>query len=58
MRVRVCDLQLLLELASAVFLGPEYRGTHDHILLPPFWDSPNLEVQLYPRAPARLFVTT
>jgi hypothetical protein len=30
---RVCRLQLLLVLASAVILGPESRGTRDHILL-------------------------
>jgi hypothetical protein len=29
----VCRLQLLLALASAVILGSESRGTHDHILL-------------------------
>jgi hypothetical protein len=33
-RGRVCSLQLLLPLASAVILGSESRGTHDHILLP------------------------
>jgi hypothetical protein len=27
----VCSLQLLLVLASVVFLGPKLRGTHDHI---------------------------
>jgi hypothetical protein len=33
-RGRVCRLQLLLlALASAVILGPETRGTRDHILL-------------------------
>jgi hypothetical protein len=32
-RERVCRLQLLLALASAVILGPESRGTRDHILL-------------------------
>jgi hypothetical protein len=32
-RGRVCRLQLLLSLASAVFLGSESRGTRDHILL-------------------------
>jgi hypothetical protein len=35
------------------FWGPEFRGTHDHILLSPFWDSPNLDGQMpvfiYPR---------
>jgi hypothetical protein len=33
MRGRVCCLQLLLALASAVILGFESRGTRDHILL-------------------------
>jgi hypothetical protein len=32
-RGRVCRLQLLLVLASAVILGPKSRGTFDHILL-------------------------
>jgi hypothetical protein len=32
-RGRVCRLHLLLVLASAVILGSESRGTHDHILL-------------------------
>jgi hypothetical protein len=32
-RGRVCRLQLLLALASAVFLGSESLGTRDHILL-------------------------
>jgi hypothetical protein len=41
-RERVCRLQLLLALASAVILGSESRGTRDHILLlrletPPTW---------------------
>jgi hypothetical protein len=30
---RICGLQLLLTLASAVILRSESRGTHDHILL-------------------------
>jgi hypothetical protein len=34
----VCSLQLLLDLASAVFLGPESHGTHDHILLFQIWE--------------------
>jgi hypothetical protein len=42
----VCRLQLLLVLASAVILRSESRGTHDHILLPQIWDSPNLEGQV------------
>jgi hypothetical protein len=33
MKERVCRLQLLLVLASAVILEPESHGTHDHILL-------------------------
>jgi hypothetical protein len=41
---RVCNLQLLLSLASAVFLGFQSRGNHDHILLFQFLDSPNLGV--------------
>jgi hypothetical protein len=32
-RRRVCNLQLLLFLASAVILGAESRGSRDHILL-------------------------
>jgi hypothetical protein len=42
----VCHLQLLLVLASVVILGSDFRGTHDHILLPQFRDSPNLEGQV------------
>jgi hypothetical protein len=30
---RVCPLQLLLGLISAVILGSKSRGTHNHILL-------------------------
>jgi hypothetical protein len=41
-RGSVCRLQLLLALASAVILGSESRGTHDHILLSQIRDSPNL----------------
>jgi hypothetical protein len=52
-RGRVCRLQLLLALASAVILGSEYRKSHDHILLSQIRDSPNLEGQvpefMYPR---------
>jgi hypothetical protein len=40
-----CRLQLLLVLASAVILGTESHGTHDHILLYKFETSPNLEGQ-------------
>jgi hypothetical protein len=42
-RGRVCRLQLLLVLASAVILRPESRGTHNHILLSQIRDAPNLE---------------
>jgi hypothetical protein len=41
----VCRLPLLLVLVSAVILGPESRGTHDHTLLSQIRDSPNLEGQ-------------
>jgi hypothetical protein len=37
---RVCRLELLLALASAVILGSEPRGTRDHILLSQIWDFP------------------
>jgi hypothetical protein len=37
------SLKLLLALANAVILGPESRGTHDHILLSQIRDSPNLK---------------
>jgi hypothetical protein len=63
MRGRVCRLQLLLVVASAVILRYESRETHDHFLLSQIRDSPNLEGQvpvfisprkrvtrLYPRA--------
>jgi hypothetical protein len=46
MRGRVCRLQLLLVLASAVILGSDSRGTHDHILLFQIQYSPNLEGQV------------
>jgi hypothetical protein len=36
MRGNICNLLLLLVLASAVLLGSESRGTEDHILLPQF----------------------
>jgi hypothetical protein len=42
----VCNLQLLLALASTVILGSESRGTHDHILLPQIRDSSNQEGQV------------
>jgi hypothetical protein len=64
-------LQLLLVLASAVILGSESHGTHDHILLSQIPDSPNLEgqipvfisfrgrvVQLYPQAMGSLSVAS
>jgi hypothetical protein len=44
-RERVCRLQLLLAIASAVILGSESRGTRDHILLSQSRGSPNLEGQ-------------
>jgi hypothetical protein len=40
-RGRVCRLQLLLVLASAVILGSECRETQDHILLSQIQDSRN-----------------
>jgi hypothetical protein len=62
-RGRVCNLFLLLVLASAVPLWSESHGTQDHILLSQFLRLPNLEgqapvfisprnkvAQLYPRA--------
>jgi hypothetical protein len=45
-RERVCSIQFLLVLASAVILGSEYRGTRDHILLSQIRDSPKLEGQV------------
>jgi hypothetical protein len=45
-RERVCRLQLLLVLASAVILGSESRGTRDHILLSQIRDSLYLEGQV------------
>jgi hypothetical protein len=45
-RGRVCRLQLLLALASAVILGSESRRTHDDILLSQIRESPNLEGQI------------
>jgi hypothetical protein len=46
MRGWVCRLQLQLALASAVILGSESRGTHEHILLYQIRDSSNLEGQV------------
>jgi hypothetical protein len=67
----VCRSQLLLSLASALILGSESRGTHDHILLFQIRDSPSLEgqarvfislrnrvTQLYPKALGSLFVAS
>jgi hypothetical protein len=42
-RGRVCSLQLLLVLASAVIFGSESLETHNHILLSEIRGSPNLE---------------
>jgi hypothetical protein len=44
-RGRVCLLQLLLFIASAVILSSESRGTHDHILLSQIRDSPSWRVR-------------
>jgi hypothetical protein len=62
---------ILLILASAVILGSESRGTHDHILLSLIRDSPNLEGQvpvfissrnrvarLYPQELGSLFIAS
>jgi hypothetical protein len=45
-RGRVCPLQLLLTLASAVILGSESRESSDYILLSQIRESPNLEGQV------------
>jgi hypothetical protein len=71
MREWVCRLQSLLALASAVILGSESRGTHDHILLSQIRDSPNMEGQvpvfisprkrvakLYSQTPYSIFVAS
>jgi hypothetical protein len=42
-RGRVCRLQLLLGVASAVTVGSESSRTHEHILLSQIPDSSNLE---------------
>jgi hypothetical protein len=50
-RRRVCCLQLLLVLASAVILGLESHGTHDRILLSQTRDCPSVRTRslyLYP----------
>jgi hypothetical protein len=70
-RGRICHLQLLPALASAVILGSESHGTHGHILLSQIRDSPNLEgqvlafissrkrmAQLYPQLLGSLFVAS
>jgi hypothetical protein len=70
-RERVCRLQLLLGLATALNLGSESHGALDHILLSQIRDSPNLEgqvpvfifprnrvAQLYPQALGSLFVAS
>jgi hypothetical protein len=67
----VCNLQLLLALASAVILGSESHGTHNHTLLFQIRDSHNLEgqvpifisprkrvAQLHPQAPGYFFFHT
>jgi hypothetical protein len=71
MKGRVCHLQLLLALTSAVILRSKSHRTHDHILLSQIRDSPKLEgqvpvftpprnrvAQLYPKALGSLFVTS
>jgi hypothetical protein len=45
-RGRVCRLQLLLVLGSAIILGSESSGIHDHILLSQIGDSANMEGQV------------
>jgi hypothetical protein len=42
-RGRVCNLWLMLDLASAVCLGSESRETYDHTLMFQFGGSPKLE---------------
>jgi hypothetical protein len=42
----VCCLQLLLDLASAVILGSEFRGTPGRILLSQIRDFPSLDGQV------------
>jgi hypothetical protein len=67
----ICPLQFLLALASAVILGSESSGTHDHILLSQIRDSRNLEGQvlvfisprnrvarLYPQELGSLFIAS
>jgi hypothetical protein len=70
-RGRVCRLQFLLVLASAVILRSEFRGTHVHISLSQIRDSHNLVGQVpvfifsrnrmarfYPQALGSLFVAS
>jgi hypothetical protein len=45
-RGRVCSLQSLLGLASAVILGSKSRRNNDHILLSQIWESLTLEGQV------------
>jgi hypothetical protein len=45
-RGRAYNLQLLISLASAVFLGFEFLGTRDQILLSQIWYYINLEGQI------------
>jgi hypothetical protein len=65
------SFQLLLAFASAVILGSESRGSHDHILLSQIRDFPNLKdqvpifitprnrvEQLYPQALGSIFVAS
>jgi hypothetical protein len=71
MRGWVCNLQLLLVLASEVILRSESLGIDDHILQSQIRDSPNLEGQvhvfislrnrvarLYPQALGSLFIAS
>jgi hypothetical protein len=45
-RGRAYNLQLLLDLASAVFLGSQFRRTHGLFFLPHIWGSLHLEGQV------------
>jgi hypothetical protein len=45
-RGEVCRLQVLLALVSAIILGSESCGSHNHILLSQIRDIPNLEGQV------------
>jgi hypothetical protein len=68
---RICRLQSVLALDSALILGSESRGTRDHILKSQIRGSPNLEgqvpvfisprnrvTQLHPQALGSLFVAS